>query len=106
MVKRWVGRAAVWWSRHGHSPSTVGGCILAWSACFIWSLTGTTWWAPALSAVAAVLGAMAARRCRRAGMARRAAEAARSALVAREVASSLTDEALAWAVGTWRKRYL
>ena len=24
----------------------------------------------------------------------------------REIAASLTDEALAWAVGTWRKRYL
>ncbi|MDO2396061.1 hypothetical protein QRB38_20005 [Mycobacterium avium subsp. hominissuis] len=24
----------------------------------------------------------------------------------RDIAASLTDEALAWAVGTWRKRYL
>ena len=26
--------------------------------------------------------------------------------VDREIAASLSDEALAWAVGTWRKRYL
>lgn len=27
-------------------------------------------------------------------------------LIEREIAVSLTDEALAWALGTWRKRYL
>ncbi len=26
--------------------------------------------------------------------------------IEREIAVSLTDEALAWALGTWRKRYL
>lgn len=40
---------------------------------------------------------------------RRPGEAARAGedpCVEREIAASLTDEALAWAVGTWRKRYL
>jgi hypothetical protein len=40
---------------------------------------------------------------------RRPGEAARAGedpCVEREIAPSLTDEALAWAVGTWRKRYL
>jgi hypothetical protein len=40
---------------------------------------------------------------------RRPGEAARAGedpCVEREIAASLTDEALAWAIGTWRKRYL
>jgi hypothetical protein len=39
----------------------------------------------------------------------RSAEAARAghdACLEREIAASLTDDALAWAVGIWRKRYL
>lgn len=39
---------------------------------------------------------------RRGQAARRAAEAK----LDRYIAASLTDEALAWAVGTWSKRYL
>lgn len=30
----------------------------------------------------------------------------RDAQLERDIAASLTDEALAWAVGTWRQRYL
>ena len=35
-----------------------------------------------------------------------AARGVDDAWLEREFAASLTDEALAWAVGTWRKRYL
>lgn len=35
-----------------------------------------------------------------------AASVAFDARLEREVRAALTDEALAWAVGTWRKRYL
>ena len=41
-------------------------------------------------------------RCRDSG----AARGGDDAQLEREIASSLSDEALAWAVGTWRKRYL
>jgi hypothetical protein len=37
---------------------------------------------------------------------RRPDGAAPDPLIEREIAASLTDEALAWALGTWRKRYL
>ncbi len=106
MVKRWVGRVAVWWSHHGQSPLMVAICVAAWLSCFIWSLSGSTWWAPALSVIAAVTGVAAARSRRRAQLARQQRARATENLINREIATSLTDEALAWAVHTWRRRYL
>ena len=85
-------------------------CALMWVACFAWSLFAPNWWAPVLSLTPAILGTALA--CgwwslRRAARARaRQAAQEQSLIVDREVRVSLTDEALAWAVGTWRKRYL
>ncbi len=84
-------------------------CAMAWLVCFVWEVLAPSWWAPLLS-VAALVGTVLA-----AGWlsfthdhradARQAADE-QSRMVDREVRASLTDEALAWAVGTWRKRYL
>lgn len=106
MAKRWIGRVAVWMSRVGLSAMVLGCCVVAWVGCFLWSLAGGSWVAPVVSVVAAVAGVAAARSCRRAWLAREQLQRAAAIAVDREIAASLTDEALAWAVGAWRKRYL
>ncbi len=85
-------------------------CAVTWALCFAWAFIAPSWWAPVLSVVPALVGAalalgwLAYRRAAR-DRARQAA-AEQSLMVDREVRASLTDEALAWAVATWRKRYL
>jgi len=73
----------------------------AWTACFVWAVVEPTWWV-----VGAVLALwwLSFTHADRADARQAAAE--QTLLVDRDVKASLTDEALAWAVGTWRKRYL
>lgn len=84
--------------------------VVLWMACFAWSVIAPSWWAPALSVAPAVIAAVLALGCLAVRDAARArahqAAAEQSAMVDREVRASLTDEGLAWAVATWRKRYL
>lgn len=88
----------------------LAACAVTWVLCFAWAFIAPSWWAPVLSVVPALVGAvltlgwLAFKRAPR-DRARQAAEE-QSRMVDREVKASLTDEALAWAVGTWRKRYL
>jgi len=64
-------------------------------------MSGTGGWLfPGVAAVAAITGVAAACRV----FAPRPSTA--DVQLERDIAASLTDEALAWAVGTWSKRYL
>ena len=72
-----------------------------WVACFVWALVAPSWWA-----VCAVLALWWLSFTHHDRADARQAAAQQSLLVDREVRGSLTDESLAWAVGTWRKRYL
>lgn len=93
-----------------NSRRLFAACVVMWVTCFVWSIIAPSWWATALSVPPAFVGAVLAlgwlsfARGSRAH-ARQAAEE-QSLLVDREVSASLTDETLAWAVGTWRRRYL
>jgi hypothetical protein len=63
-------------------------------------MSGTGGWLfPSVAAVAAITGVAAARR------AFTPRPPTTDVPLERDIAASLTDEALAWAVGTWSKRY-
>ena len=101
MLKRLISRAALWAGRVGAARVLLyasGGVLLV---AFLASMSGTGGWLfPGIAAVAAITGVAAARRDWHLGT------QLHDVRLEREIAASLTDEALAWAVGTWRKRYL
>lgn len=93
--------------------------LVVWGAIFFisfaWALVAPSWWQPAytllpLGVVALVLllrtalGQAAGNRANRASAVAVGAE--EDLAVDREIKASLTDEGLAWAVATWRKRHL
>ncbi|QNJ89898.1 hypothetical protein HZU40_00025 (plasmid) [Mycolicibacterium fluoranthenivorans] len=101
MLKRLIGRAAVWAGRAGVARVLlyVSGAVLL--AAFVASMSGTGGWLfPSVAAVAAVTGVAAARRAFTTPR-----PSSTDVQFDRDIAASLTDEALAWAVGTWSKRY-
>lgn len=100
MLKRLIGRAAVWAGRVGVARVRLyaSGAVLL--AAVVASMSGTGGWLfPGIAAVAAITGVAAARR------AFTARHLTTDVPLERDIAASLTDEALAWAVGTWSKRY-
>ena len=102
MLKRLIGRAAVWVGHVGVAWIDLYASGALWLVAFLASLSGTGGWLfPVIAAVAAISGVAAARRV----FTPRPTSTA-DVQLERDIAASLTDEALAWAVGTWRKRYL
>jgi hypothetical protein len=101
VLKRLIGRAAVWAGRVGVAQVLLyasGGVLLV---AFLASLSGTGGWLlPGIAAVAAITGVAAARRIFT------SRPSTTDVQLDCDIAASLTDEALAWAVGTWSKRYL
>jgi hypothetical protein len=100
VLKRLIGRAAVWAGRAGVARVLLysSGAVLL--AAFVASMSGTGGWLfPGIAAVAAITGVAAARR------AFTPRPPTTDVPLERDIAASLTDEALAWAVGTWSKRY-
>lgn len=101
MLKRLIGRAAVWAGRAGVARILLYASGIVMLAAFAASISGTGGWLfPGIAAVAAITGIAAARRA----FAPRPPTT--DVQLERDIAASLTDEALAWAVGTWSKRYL
>lgn len=101
MLKRLIGRAAVWAGRAGVARVLLYASGVVLLAAFAASMSGTGGLLfPGIALVAAITGVAAARRA--------FAPRPRTADVhlERDIAASLTDEALAWAVRTWSKRYL
>lgn len=105
MVKRWIGLAAIAVSCARGAVAVLIGGLLTGLTCLLWALAGATWLPVVLRVGAAVAVLAAARACRR--QVRREREArAIDAAVEREIRGSLTDEALAWEVLYWRRRFL
>lgn len=101
MLKRLIGRAAVWAGRVGVTRVLLYASGGGWLVAFLASMTGAGYWLfPGIAAVAAITGVAAARRVVT------PRPSAADVQLDRDIAASLTDEALAWAVGTWSKRYL
>ena len=104
MVEKFGKRLWGWLSVGNRSLTVMRATALIWLVCLLWTLHGGGWWVVVLSACAVVVGMTAARHRRGVrGDDRRQPVAS---AVEREIADSLTDETLAWAVGTWRNRYL
>jgi hypothetical protein len=101
VLKRLIGRAAVWAGRVEVARVLMyaSGAVLL--AAFLASMSGTGGWLfPGSAAVAAITGVAAARRIFT------PRPSTTDVQLDRHIAASLTDEALAWAVGTWSKRNL
>ena len=100
MLKRLIGRAAVWAGRVGVARVLLyaSGAVLL--AALVASMSGTGGWLfPGIAAVAAITGVAAARRVFT------PPPSTTDVQLELDIAASLTDEALAWAVGAWAKRY-
>ncbi len=100
MLKRLIGRAAVWAGRAVVARVLLyaSGAVLL--AAFVASMSATgSWLFPGIAAVAGLAGVAAARRV----FAPRPHTT--DVPLERDIAASLTDEALVWAVGTRSKRY-
>ena len=101
MLKRLIGRAAVLAGRVGVARVVLCASGAGLLVGFVASMSGTGGWLfPVIAIMAAITGVAAARRV----LAPRSSTA--DVQLDRVIEASMTDEALAWAVGTWSKRYL